>query len=212
METRGDRIKRLREQAKLTQEQLAKLAGISGAAVSDYEKNKYQPKVSTCNQIAKALNLPPDAILDMPPGSGYDNPQPYLTKKLPMLGEIPCGLPTVEWEVIEWVDVLIEDWGPNRYVLRANGDSMSPKIESHDLVIIENGGAITLEQADHKICALEYDGEKTLKYVDVEWRGGNPLKVILRPRNEKYKHIEIVGEKLDRLRICGIALSIKRYL
>ncbi len=208
METKGDWIKRLREYARKTRRQLAKDAGLSVATVSEYERGKYEPKPETVAKLAKALNVPVDAILDMPPGSEYDNPQPVITKKLPLLGEIPAGGPREEWEVVDYIDVLAHQWGPNRYALRVSGDSMSPILMHGDLIILEGDGGIPLDAADQHVCACVIDGEKTLKRVCVDWSGAKPLRVVLKPRNEKYKSIEILPEKFDNFLVVGIVLCL----
>lgn len=58
METKGDRLKREREAAGLTQDDLAKLVGKSKQAISNIEHGKTQePEASTMAPILKRLNL-----------------------------------------------------------------------------------------------------------------------------------------------------------
>lgn len=51
----GDRVKELREQMNISQNKLAKLAGISQAAISILESGKKSPTVDTLGRIAQAL-------------------------------------------------------------------------------------------------------------------------------------------------------------
>jgi transcriptional regulator with XRE-family HTH domain len=49
------RLKQLREEAGLTQEALAKAAGLSVYAVSGYERGRFGMKVSALNRLSEAL-------------------------------------------------------------------------------------------------------------------------------------------------------------
>ena len=60
----GDRIALLRNEAGLTQGELAKVVGISRAALSHYEKNRRQPDYKTLTEIAKYFNVSVDWIIN----------------------------------------------------------------------------------------------------------------------------------------------------
>ncbi len=53
----GLRIKTLRKELKLTQEDLAKKASISRSYLADIERNRYNPSVDTLINIAKSLGI-----------------------------------------------------------------------------------------------------------------------------------------------------------
>ncbi|MFL0269242.1 helix-turn-helix domain-containing protein [Candidatus Clostridium radicumherbarum] len=55
--TIGNKIKILRKSKKLTQKQLAEIAGISEISIKKYERNIITPKYSTLEKIANALNV-----------------------------------------------------------------------------------------------------------------------------------------------------------
>ena len=59
----GLTIASLREDADLTQEQLAKSIGISRAALSHYEKSRREPDYKTLVKIANYFNVTTDYIL-----------------------------------------------------------------------------------------------------------------------------------------------------
>ncbi len=50
-------IKAARKKAGLTQQQLAKKAGLSIASIQGYEQDKYKPKIETLRRIASALDV-----------------------------------------------------------------------------------------------------------------------------------------------------------
>jgi transcriptional regulator with XRE-family HTH domain len=57
MENIGRNIREKRKQLKLSQERLAKLAGISRVQVSNIERNVANPKYHTIIRIFKVLNM-----------------------------------------------------------------------------------------------------------------------------------------------------------
>lgn len=66
----GDRVKELREQMNISQNKLAKLAGISQAAISILESGKKSPTVDTLGRIAQALGCAVSDLTgedDLPP-------------------------------------------------------------------------------------------------------------------------------------------------
>ncbi len=55
-------LRELRERAVLTQAELARLADVTPATVSDLETDKRKPRPSTIRKIAKALKVRPSSI------------------------------------------------------------------------------------------------------------------------------------------------------
>lgn len=71
-ETPGDRLKMLRKRARMSQEDLARMAGTTQAHISQYETGKRElDKVSVVNQLARALRCHPSEILGVP---GFNDP------------------------------------------------------------------------------------------------------------------------------------------
>jgi transcriptional regulator with XRE-family HTH domain len=60
----GDKLKRERYAQTMTQEQLAKKAGISAAALVRIENNQADPHVSTIRKLADALGVEPRYLLE----------------------------------------------------------------------------------------------------------------------------------------------------
>lgn len=59
----GDNLKRLRQAAQLTQEALAKVAGLKQGDISKWEKNKATPTTANLLRLAVGLKLPVDDLL-----------------------------------------------------------------------------------------------------------------------------------------------------
>jgi len=76
MENLGKTIKRLREEKKLTQPQLAKLMGVSNGIISIWENNINEPKATYIKKLALIFGVSSDLILGLEDESGskiYNN-------------------------------------------------------------------------------------------------------------------------------------------
>lgn len=59
----GNKIKKLREQRGMTQEQLAKLVSLSQQTVDHYEKGRARPSIDTVNLLADIFSVSTDYLL-----------------------------------------------------------------------------------------------------------------------------------------------------
>lgn len=62
-ESLGERIKRKRKEAKITQSELARMINNTSPAISDWETGKGEPRLKTLIGIAEALNTTTDYLL-----------------------------------------------------------------------------------------------------------------------------------------------------
>jgi len=58
----GAQLREAREQALLTQEELAARAGVQPFTISRIETDKVEPRFSTIRKLAKALDMDPQAL------------------------------------------------------------------------------------------------------------------------------------------------------
>ncbi len=65
----GTNLKALRLQAGLTQVQLSKASGVSQGAITGYEHDLQRPTADKLAALAKALNVPMEAIVTLEPQS-----------------------------------------------------------------------------------------------------------------------------------------------
>ena len=94
--TTGEKIKAARKQKGLTQKELAEMLEIAFPMISQWEHNTSNPKLSTLQRIADALEIPvdmllPDEVLQSsaqtpPPSSKYG-------RWIPVLGKVSAGIP-----------------------------------------------------------------------------------------------------------------------
>ena len=204
----GDRVKLLREQKGMTQEELAtKLGYKSKSSVTHIEKGRDIPR-SMVVTLADILDTTPaylmgweDKVSD--PLSElmqkYDNIKPIKLKRFPMLGEIACGKPIFADEDREHYVMADMDISAD-FCLTAKGDSMiNARIYEGDIVFIKEMPIV--DNGD--IAAVIIDDEATLKRV-YYYPDDNMLQLVA--ENPKYKPLVYQGEELNHIRILGKAV------
>lgn len=141
MSTYGERIKELRERKGLSQQELANMLDITKAAVSHYERCFRKPSIETLEALCDIFNVSFDYLL------GVENVTPRLVdkegldrleaKQVPVVADVAAGIPLSTWEdVIGWEE--IESKAGDFFALRIKGDSMSPKIQDGDVVVVRS--------------------------------------------------------------------------
>lgn len=207
--TVGDRIRQVRQEQDVTQQELADYIGVSKQAVYKYENNIVTNiPTDKVDAIAKRLKVSPAYLMGweeqptpkptsptpIPPGF---EPMPKM-KKIPLIGSIACGDPiTAEQNIEKMVDV------PENircdFSLTCHGDSMvDAGIHDKDVVyiriqpVVENG----------EIAAVRIDGEATLKRVYY-----NPGTLTLMPANPAYAPMVYTGSQLEEVHIEGKAVG-----
>lgn len=159
--------------------ELSRMTGLTQVAIRNYMRGIKVPNAQALIKLSRALSTTTDYILS---GS------PNRPDRIPLLTRIPGG-DAVEWsdgdypagfgeEFIDRGDVT----DSNAFALIVDGDSMSPRINSGDIVIISPNSPVT----NRSIAAVAFgNGERTLKTVIFLGDG----KVLLKPENEKYEPI-----------------------
>ena len=204
--TVGDRIRQVRQEQDVTQQELADYIGVSKQAVYKYENNIVTNiPTDKVDAIAKRLKVSPAFLMGweeqpepkkppIPPGF---EPMPKM-KKIPLIGSIACGEPiTAEQNIEKMVDV------PENircdFSLTCHGDSMvDAGIHDKDVVYIR----IQPEVENGEIAAVRIDGEATLKRVYY-----NPGTLTLMPANPAYAPMVYTGPQLEEVHIEGKAVG-----
>lgn len=179
-ETLGQRIRRRRKALRLTQQALARQAGINQGFLSEIERDRRNPSQRTIDALAIALDLPQAVLI----GAGFDHdaPQPLEIKEIPLFGAIPAGQPSQSQEQLEMFPVLRHLWSADRYCLRLTFDSMEPTLKPDDIVLVRYQPNVDPSHVQGRICACLIDGKATLKRVTVEEQSGRRM-VVLRGDN-----------------------------
>ena len=126
--------------------------------------------------------------------------------KIPILGSVPCGEPTeaIE-EIIGYIEVL-PNMAKDHFGLIAKGDSMAPKIEKGDTLIIKKQS--TVESGDVAIVKVNGD-EATCKKIVFTDEG-----ITLISLNPNYEPRFFTNAQIESLpiKIIGKVVEIRRKL
>lgn len=202
----GKNIKSLRESRGLTQDELGKIIGVSGKTVSSWELETKTPRMGAMQNLADFFQVKKSDIIEDDTDNidvfSYDNILPIKTHKIPLLGEIACGVPIFADEEHEsYVEV-----GTNikaDFCLRAKGDSMiNARILDGDIVFIRKQPSVD----DGEIAAVIIDDEATLKRVYYNRKSGI-LQLVA--ENPSFPPLIYSGDELDTIHILGKAIAFQ---
>lgn len=201
------KIRFLREQLNMSQDELAKKTGYtSRTSIAKIEAGKIDLPQSKIALFANALNTTVAQLM------GWETQpvpslNPYLIKninlvpqtyKVPRLGTIACGKPILAVEEAEKVDDVPENISCD-FTLQCKGDSMiNARIYDGDIVYIK----CQPEVENGEIAAVRIGDEATLKKVYY-----NKNRVILRACNPLYEDLEYEGDALNEIQILGKAIA-----
>ena len=207
----SSRIKLLRTERGITQEQLASMLKVSRSTIGMYESGKREPDFETSEAIADIFNVDMDFLMGrsdverkhpltpttvIPPGF---QPMPEMAT-VPIVGRVACGTPILAEQNIEGSACVPARWRAT-FSLVCKGDSMEPKIHDGDLVAIRKQP----EVENGEIAAVRIGEEATLKRV---YKREGFLE--LRPENSNYESIILIGEKMAEAAIEGKAVGLCR--
>ena len=200
--TIGERIREKIRQKGISQNQLARMAGISQSGLSTIISGANGPTESTLRAIAGALECSVGELL----GEGESLPSNLLQLirgAVPLVGEIACGTPILAQQNIEtYIDT--PDGIRADFALRCRGNSMVPTFNDGDLVLIRQQD----DADDGKIAAVLIGNEATLKRIH-RIPGG----IMLLPENTGSFAPQIYhGEEAASVRIIGVAVGFVRMI
>ena len=202
------KLKELRKSKGMTLDELAALIGTSKQTIHRYETgaiaNVPPEKVES---LASALGSTPSELMgwDEEPTAIISNLIPMGIKRLPMLGDIACGMPIYAEERRESF-VSVSDKLDADFCLKAHGDSMTgARIFDGDIVFIRSQS--TVENGE--IAAVIINDEATLKRVYYYPEDG---KLILSPENPRFAPMVYVKEELNSVKIIGKAVAFQSFI
>ncbi|MCD6006872.1 XRE family transcriptional regulator [Halomonas sp. IOP_31] len=211
----GDRVKRARKSAGLTQTELGRMVGVKQATISDLEKGASRSSAYLV-QIARACNVSTDWLatgkgemieLQEPIAtytSGEVAPGPAMLSQVPEISWVQAG----SFTEICFVDLDPEstNWyprppncGPNTYALKVVGESMLDKYPPGRIIFVDPD--VPAESGDDVIAIMTETGEATFKQYLEEPGVGRMLKA----RNPAWKdpYVTINGN----CRVQGVVMA-----
>ena len=225
--TIGQRIKKARREAGLTQAALAALGCISRSYLAGVEGDRYNPSVDTLQKLASALGVPSGALLgeESAPQATDRSVSAAMAlfeqlrrdgrlpenlalldtmRRIPLVGEIACGTPILAEENIEdWVDLPRHIHAD--YALTCRGESMiGAGICDGDVVYIRQQP----EVQNGQIAAVRVDEDTaTLKRF---YREGGTVTLVA--ENPAIPPQVFSGADRGRLSVLGLAVAFTHRL
>lgn len=205
--TMGERIKQLRRQKGLTQEELGKYIGVKKAAIMKYEKGNVQNmKRSSIETLSKLFDVTPSYLMCLEENE-KNNDNKLIYKRIPVLGSIPAGVPIELIEdIIDYEDISEEmlKGGKQYFALKVKGNSMEPKyLDGDTLIVLKSDDC---ESGQDAIIMVNGD-DGTFKRVFKTDKG-----ITLQPLNNEYMPMFYSNEDIKKLpvRILGVVKEIRR--
>ena len=149
-------VKKLTEEQGMSMSELARRVGTAKSAISRYFNGTREFPLNKVEEFASALHTTPDFLL----GMEYE-PQAQQGLQIPVLGTVAAGIPISAVEDILDYEEIPLSWKSQGefFGLRIKGDSMEPRMESGDVVIVKqqsdaNSGdtVIVLVNGDDATC------------------------------------------------------------
>lgn len=194
----GERIKKLRKDKGLTQQQLGELLGVQKSAIAKYENGRIPNlKKETISKLAEIFNVSPNYLL------GIDEPiLPQINHlNIPLYSDVCCGDGIFVDDYIEEYISLPESLiNPNKdyFCQYADGDSMQDEnIRSGDLIVFEK--TQFLNNGDIGCFIVENQVATCKKY----FKDQNQNCIILQPANDHYSPIIINEHNYYEFKIIG---------
>ena len=134
---------------------------ISKESIAKYRRGERTPNPDFIKYVSYILKVNVNELLK------NENDNIPLTHYLPIIGEASCGVPTHQFfEDREMYPVSEDMYRNSRYIVRAVGDSMLPKIKNGDLVLCDKEAQIDNNSIIHYTINGEESGIKKAVYKD----------------------------------------------
>lgn len=197
------RLRQLREQSGLTQQQVADGVGLGKQAISQYELDKRSPDYETLERLCDFFNVSSDYLLG---NSDYtirilgtqelNILAKAATQTIPVMGRVNAGL---SGEAIEYTEDFVAipgSWEGDYGALKVHGDSMLPLMRDGDTVIFRRQNDCDSEDI---VIAIIDGTETTIKKL-VKSRHS----ITLQPFNPAYEPLVFTNAQAkERLSILG---------
>lgn len=158
-----NRVKELRKQKHITQEELGKVLDIQKAAISKYENGRAEPSTEVLKKMSAYFGVSIDYLLGNSPAK-LSAQKLGRGVRIPVLGRVVAGIPIeAVQEILDYEEITPELAATGEFfALQVKGDSMLPKLEEGDIVIVKKQADV--ETGDIAIVLVNGD-EATIKQV-----------------------------------------------
>ena len=215
MATFADRFAEALRVRHITAAELSRKLNISEGTLSQYKKGSYEPKQKRTEALAKALNVSIPWLMgaDVPMGYYDDNKtslQPLPSQNVfmrPLYDSVAAGfgVPAVN-QIVSYIPTFINNVAEkDKYIwVRVEGDSMAPKIESGDKILIRLQESLDSGQIGVALINGEDAVVKKINYGD-NW-------IELESFNPYYPPRRFEGADVQQIRVVGLVREVSKEL
>ena len=206
----GDILKDLRKKSNMTQDELAQKLNVAKSTISMYERGERLPSFDIVTAIADIFRVDVDVLYGRKTNHNSLNLQlfaesPQKGVKIPVLGNVAAGIPLEAITDVEDYEEISEAMaaGGEYVALRIHGDSMEPRMQEGDVVIVRVQG--TIESGETAIVMVNGD-EATCKRVKI-----TPDGIMLISNNPDYEPMFYSKKQVEELpvRIFGKVVELR---
>lgn len=196
----------------ITQAELCKRTGIGKSAMSQYISGKFNPKQTRTYLIANALNVSIPWLMgaDVLMEEQHDNLTPLSSDNIfmrPLYESVAAGFgaPAVN-QIISYIPTYINNVSEkDKYIwVRVQGDSMFPKIEDGDKILIRLQDSVDSGQVGVVLIDGEEAVVKKINY-DTDY-------IELVSFNPYYPPRRFEGSDVQRIRVVGLVREVNKEL
>lgn len=190
----GKKIKEIRENKNISQEELAKKLGVSEATIANYEAERRTLTVEKLQNILFCLETNLADFLNEGSSSKTNSRN---IKKIPIISRVNAGLKIFENDdILDYLEISLSLCNEVNYATFVKGDSMEPKILDNDLILVRqtstlNNGNIGLFKIGEEILCRKFFSNPITK------------EIVLKSLNKKYDPIYIDKNYKDNFSILG---------
>ena len=196
------KLKKLRSEHKITQEQLASKINVERSLIGKYESNAAMPSNDTLIRIAEYFQVSTDYLLGV---NKTVSTSKQNATKIPVFGDVAAGIPISAIEDIVDYEEITEDMANTGeyFGLVIKGDSMEPRMRTGDVVIVRSQS--TIENGEIAIIMVNGDTATCKKIKKT------PEGIMLLSFNPAHEPIFYTNKEIEQLpvRILGKVVELR---
>ncbi|MCI8604184.1 MAG: helix-turn-helix domain-containing protein [Ruminiclostridium sp.] len=206
----GAYIKQLRTERGMTQSELGKIIGVQKAAVQKWENGTVRNlKRKTVLKLSEYFGVAPATFVDDQESEILKISDIYTDGfyRIPVFESVSAGFGSyADSEITDYVPLLVRNpsEAPLLMGLKVQGDSMYPKIEDGDIIVVRRQTSVD----SGSIAVVLMDGEEG--FVKKVEYGRDWIELI--SVNPEYKPRRFEGEDVERIRVVGLVKQIIKDL
>lgn len=194
----GQRIFEARKRRKISRKEIADFLQVHETTIKRYEDgNTKKLPTDRLEKIAKYLNTSIEYLM------GWEEEQKPQGVKIPVLGTVPAGIPISAVEDILDYEEIPQSWSNQGdfFGLRIKGNSMYPKLENDDVVIVKKQS--TADNGDVVIAMVNGDDATCKRYKRMD------AGIMLTSDNSEYSPMFYTNEQIQSLPVTIIGKVVE---